>query len=150
MLTDDRWREIQYAVEYAVFAIADPTPRPDPPGQGRFEIEQLILERQPERIAAPIPVPHDWKPAYPLLKHMVGEQDLSQLREQVDRLHRNVIDNYHVRRNKAYLGTAQRYLFKVSGYIFNAYMEQRSAKTDEVWAKIEEIRAKRAKTYKQV
>ncbi|KAL7135538.1 hypothetical protein ABFS83_11G104000 [Erythranthe nasuta] len=62
VLTDDQWREIQYAVECAVSAIADPTPQPDPPGQRWVQRKEEILDEQPQRIDAPIPVPRDWKP----------------------------------------------------------------------------------------
>ncbi|KAL7135539.1 hypothetical protein ABFS83_11G104100 [Erythranthe nasuta] len=125
MLTDDRWREIQYAVEYAVFAIADPTPRPDPPGQRWVQRKEEILDEQPQRIAAPIPVPRDWKPAHPLLQEMAKKHSISQLRERIDRLHNTVIENIYVRRPVGRpirsLGTAQRYLLKSKRYLSKAY-----------------------------
>ncbi|KAL7135536.1 hypothetical protein ABFS83_11G103800 [Erythranthe nasuta] len=117
MLTENQWREIQYAVEYAVSAIADLNPQPDPPGQACVELQQEILDEQPHMIAAPIPVPHDWKPAHPLLRHMVEVHSISQLREQIDRLHYTVLDNYHARRTIRYLGKAHRYLLKSKRYL---------------------------------
>ncbi|EYU21035.1 hypothetical protein MIMGU_mgv1a018764mg [Erythranthe guttata] len=85
MLPDDERREIQYTIEYALFAIVYNTLEPDPPGQSAYEIMQNCGG---EYKSMPIPVPHDWKPCLKAAQRMVEQPCCRQLKEHVLQPHR--------------------------------------------------------------
>ncbi|KAL8049883.1 hypothetical protein ABFX02_06G048000 [Erythranthe guttata] len=70
MLTDERRREIHYALEYAMLALQNQLPPPMPQPPTWSELEEKCRDIQ-QGFVRPIPVPRGWKPCLEVAQKMV-------------------------------------------------------------------------------